>query len=498
MKKQDYLRVVRRHGGQFRADNIVISTETGELHAKGVVEVAKGRFNIRVTLTDPDPPPEVPQGIKTRKDFWTVQGVIEDEIPFSVRVLPSGSAQHYTSGQPRRSLLEFSPNRMELEATGVDCLTSQEIYEMYFQGNRQAVVVEAATSTVDALDGQGATRSASVPVTFHAVLPDFELIAYNGGTETTTKNEFLGESTSSKADTFHGGLLGWKYGLIQRDGDLHVHFISESQHRSLGEEHDRRFFHAFLQALAFTHGRHAWPFSVEHRRDCKLVTDRIQLHEDVADSPHAAYSVAMEFKNPTQKLFGTFGDLLEKAYTFFSSDSRLARESEKLLFFLREATARGIPKRIALLSLCSLLESLVRVIYEEEIAPKKAAETAEFQKVKEQTCEELDKKSQHHQRLSAILTNADSVNIRMRFEAVVEHLGLKPQKRWRELYGLWSKFRNPLSHRISKGDESEESMKDDWIAESRIAGAINCMILKLMNYSGYARLSAYEDTYGQI
>jgi hypothetical protein len=36
------------------------------------------------------------------------------------------------------------------------------------------------------------------------------------------------------------------------------------------------------------------------------------------------------------------------------------------------------------------------------------------------------------------------------------------------------------------------------LAESRIAGAINCMILKLMNYSGYARLSVYEDKYAQI
>ena len=207
----------------------------------------------------------------------------------------------------------------------------------------------------------------------------------------------------------------------------------------------------------------------------------------------------MAFNNLTKKLSWKFEVVLDKAYTFFSSGSKLARESENLLYIFREATARGIPKRISLLSLCSLLESLVRVIYEEKIEPKRAVETAEFQKVKKATCEELHKNNHPaYQRLSAILTNADPVNIRMRFEAVIDHLGLKSQGKWQELYCLWSKFRNPISHRMSKGDESEESIKDSLLAESSIAGAVNCMILKLMDYSGYARLSTYEEKYAQI
>jgi hypothetical protein len=207
----------------------------------------------------------------------------------------------------------------------------------------------------------------------------------------------------------------------------------------------------------------------------------------------------LAFNNLTKNLSWKFGEVLELAYAFFSSDSRLARESENTLFIFREATAQGIPKRISLLSLCSLLESLVRVIYEEEIASKRAVETAEFLKVKKETCEELNKKNQPaYRRLSTILTNADPVNIRMRFDAVIEHLGLKPLDKWHELHGLWSKFRNPISHRMSKDNQSEESIKEESLAESRIAGAINCMILKLMNYSGYVRLSAFEDKYGQI
>lgn len=491
MNKKDFLKAVRRTREKFRADNIVVSTGTGELSGKGIVEVTDGRFRIHVNLSGETRRPELPQGIKVLREFWLIQGLIEDEISFSVRSLPSNSSQNYTFGQPQRSSLEFSANRMELAPTGFDCLTSQQVYELQQQATGQAGIGNA-TST-------DAAPPRNVQITFNAVLPDFKLIERNGGTETTKKNVFLGESSHSSLDTFHGKMNGWEYGLVERDGDLHVHLLSTAEHQSQGEDHDWQLFHAFLNALAFTHTQHAWPFSVEHRRDGKLLTDRIQLNDDVADSPHAPFSDALAFNNLTKKLSWKFEDALEKAYTFFSSDAKLAREAENLLFIFREATARGIPKRIALLSLCSLLESLVRAIYEEEIAPKKAAETAEFQKVKKEACDEFNKRSQPaYQRLSSILANADSVNIRMRFDAVFDHLGLKPQEKWQELHGLWSKFRNPISHRMSKANESEESHKEDLLAESRIAGAINCMILKLMNYSGYVRLSVFEDKYAQI
>jgi hypothetical protein len=380
---------------------------------------------------------------------------------------------------------------------GFDCMTSRQLYELQQQANRQAGVLETTSSAV-AL-AENASPPANVLVTFHAILPGFKLIERNAGTETKSNNAFLGESTRSTSDTFHGEMQGWKYGLIERDGDLHVYLTSKQDRESLGAEHDDRLLQAFLQALAFTHAQHAWPFSVEHRRDSKLVTDRIQLNEDVADSPHAPFTERLAFNNAVKKLTWKFEDALELAYIFFSSDSKLARESENLLYIFREATAKGIPKRITLLSLCSLLESLVRLIYEEQIASQKAIETDSFQRVKKEICEELIKKNQPpYKRLAGILSNAEPVNIRMRFDAVIEHLGLKPEQKWPELFGLWSKLRNPISHRMANGSESEGSIIEETVAESRIAGAINCMILKLMKYSGYVQLSAYEEKYGQI
>jgi len=487
MKKQDFITTVRQGGAKFRADNIVITTDAGQLQGKGLLTVADQRFKLHVILDDGCKAPEVSQGIKVQKEFWKIQGKIEDEFGFSLLSLPHNVSRNYTFGQPEKSTLDFSAGHIELAPIGFDSLTSREVCEL-----QQRAIGQSGNADVE-------PPPQNTKVVFHAVLPDFKLIERNGGTETKRKNDFLGESSQSTLDTFHGQMAAWEYGLVERDGDLHVHLLSKPEHQSQGEDHDWRLFHAFLNALAFTHAQHAWPFSVEHRRDGKLITDRVHLHEDVADSPHAPFSEALAFNNLTKKLTWSFSVPLERAYSFLSSGSQLAGEVETLLYIFREATGRRIPKRIALLSLCSLFESLVRAIYEEEIAPKTAEATAEFQRVKNEVCGDLLKRGQPaHERLVSILKPAEPVNNRMRYEAVIEHLGLKPQAYWQELYGLWSKFRNPMSHRMAKEDKSEDSIKDEFIAESRIAGAINCMILKLMNYSGYVRLSVYEDKYGQI
>jgi len=487
LNKQDFKKVIRQSSAQFHVDDVLVSMDSGQLHGKGRLEATRHGFKLSVTLDEGCLSPKMPEGIKMRREFWTVQGKIEDEISFTVRSLPSSRSENYTSGPPYRVSLEFSANQMELAPIGFECLTSQQVCELQQQATGQPIAagVEAPPQ--------------NTKVAFHAVLPNFKLIERNGVTETTKKNVFLGESHHSSLDTFHAEISDWEYGLVEQDGDLHVHLHSKAEHQSAGEDHDWRLFRAFLNALAFTHAQHAWPFSVEHRRDGKLLTDRIQLNENAAISPHAPFSEALAFNNRTKKLSWKYEDALEKAYTFFRSDAKLAREAEHLLFIFREATAQGIPKRIALLSLCSLLESLVRAIYEEEIAPTKAAETADFQKVKKEVCADFNQRGQPaYQRLSAIITSADSVNIRMRFDAVFEHLGLKPPEKWQELHRLWSKFRNPISHRMSKANESDESYEEDLLAESRIAGAINCMILKLMNYSGYVRRSAFEAKYAQI
>jgi hypothetical protein len=494
MNKKEFLNSIRRPGVKFRADNIVVATGTEELSGKGLLHVEDGHFQLLLTLSGSAPAPEGKTGVVTNADFWTVRGLIEDEIEFQMRSLPDCTSRNFTFGRGERHILEFSNNRLQLVPCGFDCLTNQQQWEM-----QEAARLRANPSAPQEKVQHAAPVACPVRVTFQAVLLDFKLLDHNGGTETTTKNAFLGESSRSKSDTFHGKLRGWEFGLIERDGDLHVHLVSEDEYQSEGEHHDWLLFSAFLNAIAFTHGQHAWPFTVEHRRDGKLLLDRIQLDNEVAATPHAPFTEALAFGNAVGGPAWSFREALEKAHVFFSTKSKLARECETILYILREASSRGVPRRITLLSLCSLLESLVRVIYEERIELEKTVETGEFQTAKQEILKDLRERNQPRwKRLIAILSNAEPVNNRLRFGAVIEHLGLTPQDKWQELYGLWSKFRNPISHRMSQNNDSDPSVQEDLLAESKLAGAINCMILKLMNYAGPVRLSTYEDKYTRI
>jgi hypothetical protein len=151
-----------------------------------------------------------------------------------------------------------------------------------------------------------------------------------------------------------------------------------------------------------------------------------------------------------------------------------------------------------------LLESLVQAIYADRVNPEKSAETAAFEEAKRKVCDDLKQKASQlpgaisYERIVRILTGAASTDTRAKFEAVIEYLGLKPEDEWKQVFILWKRSRNPLSHRMAENDESEQSVKNDMAAESNIAGAINCMVLKLMGYSGHVQRSTFENKYAVI
>lgn len=488
MTRTEFLEGIRKGEKRYRVDNIRILTEKGELSGKGMLEVEDHEFKVHMTLDSTCSQPPLEMGLKHRKDFWLIQGKLEDRIAFNMRSLPSGASRNHTFGEETKYMLEFHANRIELNPIGLDRLTSQELFKL--QKGTDGNPIPDLRSTADNHD---------IKVNFFAVLPDYRLIEYNANTQTTTNNPFLRESSNSKRDTFYGEFNDWEYGFVERDKDLHVYLNSKTEYKSLNEENDWRSFDSLLNTIAFTHGKHAWPFNVEYRRNGKLVTDRVQLNANAAHSHYAPFNHAMGFYNATKQLPWDFAYSLKMVYDFFALNSKLTQEITNILYILREATTPRIPQRISLLTLCSLFESTIRLMYEEKIEPGKKAEIEQFLAVKKTVCEEFLKKGQPaYTRLAAILANSESVNNRMRFDNVIENLGLKPLEKWQELYELWVKYRNPVSHRMSKTNESDETTGKETFAESRLAGALNAMILKLMNYTGPVVLSRFEDKYGQI
>jgi len=94
LNKQDFKKVIRQSSAQFHVDDVLVSMDSGQLHGKGRLEATRHGFKLSVTLDEGCLSPKMPEGIKMRREFWTVQGKIEDEISFTVRSLPSSRSEN--------------------------------------------------------------------------------------------------------------------------------------------------------------------------------------------------------------------------------------------------------------------------------------------------------------------------------------------------------------------------------------------------------------------
>jgi hypothetical protein len=70
------------------------------------------------------------------------------------------------------------------------------------------------------------------------------------------------------------------------------------------------------------------------------------------------------------------------------------------------------------------------------------------------------------------------------------------EPRWEAIYATWKAHRNSALH-VGK-NRPEEDYREDLIVCSRVAGAINVLLLRLMGYTGEVRWSAFGDDYDQM
>ena len=100
-------------------------------------------------------------------------------------------------------------------------------------------------------------------------------------------------------------------------------------------------------------------------------------------------------------------------------------------------------------------------------------------------------------RFRRILETAHYWSTREKIRAVVEHLGLAWEGDWEVLYCFWAANRGGLVHRGSKKCDDDD-IAIEFQVQSRIAGAINMIILKLMGYGGIVNSSVFEDQFKRI
>jgi hypothetical protein len=428
-----------------------------------------------------------------------LEGVLEASLEIVVDKLAPFHEKNTSNGI---NTLVFHVDELDIAPKPSDRLSKNRLFKMLSaQRTKQGV-----PQSDDSVKKQ-AKASREHSATFFAVLKGHKLIAHNKGTDVVETNDFLGKSSRSRQDTYAGTLPGWKYGLIQVNDDVHVHLRSETRSKANDMAEDQKQFNAFLKAIAFTHGWHAWPTQVEYRSDHRMLINRIKCIRKVSETPHAPFSERMWFNGYTGQIQWDLSTPLEKAYQFFLANTVLSNEIDELLYLFREAGDDGVPLRVSLLTICTLYESLMRSVFRHVLTDRELpTEVVAFNRLKAQMLKRLKKRKETSKglkadaisRMSGYLASASGESIREIAVAVTGRLWASSPLDWKSIHKEWTTYRNPLSHRIAGSPGEEKNFRGELLAVSRLAGAINAIILKLMGYSGMARISTFEDGYKNI
>jgi hypothetical protein len=406
---------------------------------------------------------------------WKISGVIEGDLKFSSNhVTPSGQNSSWRFGGKLNHVQKLRFGKINLAPTEFDALS---------KAKRDKVLQRPPTPS-----------SKHSSVEFHAVLFDCEQSFLNAATFTRVKNDFLGvDGGGSALDTFIDRSNKYDFALLKREKDIHVHFRSKSQFRSVSREDDWRRFYALLAGVGLTHGFQPWPYRVEFWRAGRKITDQICVPHRLTKTPHAPFDRAIGFVANLGKK-GARNSVVRLAARFFEKQTPLSKELSHLLFLFRESGSASF--RIKTLALCSLLEGAVNLIFDqlklEEELRRTVPQFDEYLKLRDGLVKRLRRlatknKRSPIERLAGSLGAAKEFRVQDKFKAICGHFGLAYDGDMARHLAAWERKRNPLMHGKWKDEDS------DFSDQALIAGAINIFALKLIGYSGRMKFNAFAQ-----
>jgi hypothetical protein len=487
LKRDDFARSVREGAGTFTVDKVAIRDAQKALRFRGsgLLRVTTDHLEIDLALRGTAPP--ILKRVLTEKDYWTLNGVINGELPFSSGFITP-------IGRLGETHVVFKITRTLHD---VDFIT-KPVNPVRIRAKQRALA-RRFHFTPQARSKRGSDRS----FLFLATFVDHPLPGANAGTETITKNDFLGEGKSSHADTFIGDTGAGEYALIKSndDEDLELRFRSKPDWKSPGEDDDRRKFEALLHALAFSTGIQPWPFRTTYSRGRGFV---------ISDVIRAALPPPRTEFAPLSQTFGKDAGVplaaaIRAAAEFLEPNTPFNQKLIELLFLFRQAGA--VQSEIATLTVCTLLESLIRTLFANLCAHKSTAPDAlnqlKFEQLKKSFLRRVgaraaSSKGPEYLRLTRCISGAPLFEIRDMFQAVADRLNIGWKSEMEPIFREWKNARNPAAHGAfrrseTEGEEQQEA-EEMFFGQSRIAGAFNMVLLKLFGYSGPYVASVIEGT----
>jgi hypothetical protein len=322
---------------------------------------------------------------------------------------------------------------------------------------------------------------------------DYKLVWSDLMTVTVEENDFLGKTTRTERDTFRGAFGDFEYGLIQRKGDCEVHLrLKDGASAPPGAM--KRVSQAFYRALAFAHGRHTWPQWERIETGDGRVLEHATAPRAFSDNIHTLLTERTCAHGSNLAL------LIEKTVQRFLGDDALSKALDDYLFLAREAAGKDTPAHVGTLGLCAVFEGFVGFLYEHFCSGHDSLAGTDFEEARESLVQYAKKSAgsakcpsaapSAWQRFIGMIQGARSARPTDQFRQVVEHFRL-PWKKMSPALDSWKKYRHPLAH----GAGLQNDLMEQFVASSRIAGAINVLAAAAIGYSGTAVLSRIEDRF---
>lgn len=477
MTADEFINIVRKGSEKLRIDEVIINTGQQKLRAKGILQISQKKISANVTIEKGEKLPQMQAGIYTKKDSWKVTGLIEDSLQFKCEnvgpiVDTQWSWQSGMSDRITRCIFKLHP--LDLIPAGWDAATREQ-RKQFLQQNQMPTTGYGVDKTED-------------NVSFYATLLEYPLNTSSWGNEIKGETEYF----------------NFVLAKSEKTSDLQVSLESKREYSSQGEENDWKRFHAFMNALAFVNGTNTWPYRIQYWRAGQKLTDRVTAAEPLAKTIHAPFPETLAFNSRTGSIKWDFPDTVKRVTKFFETESVLSEEVAYLLFLFRQAGAKGVHRDITTITLCVLFENLVRHIFKElKLEGKARAENPlfdSFERAKNEVVEQLNQRAldDGYKRVRDIIQSAEVFNAKHMFQVVVSHFGLRWESDMELVFKTWQQVRHAGVHQSEYAARTEDDWRKITLAESRIAGAISILLLKLCGYSGYVRHSAFEDGYRQI
>ncbi len=325
--------------------DLTFSADDKEIAAPAQLVRHDDEFRFTLHFNSGEPPPELQSirgGFFSDSDKKTIHGQINGEIGFRCDDVSPPSTM--TTRSRGTSITILDSHRMHLVAEGTDEMTTKEVHKLL---------------------GKMAEEKDEKPPGFsaHLIYHGPKLKMFGAGTNITSKNDFLGEATTSTADTYQFASDICEGALIQQDLELHLHLRSrEDLEVDLSIEQVSDIVDCANQSVGFVLGFNPWPAYREIRVDHRVFERWISPQFDLPTTYFAPISEAMwaHFRSDPSSAFHRIIPTIAQGLGRTPKPER--GKLTTLLWHFRSGQSRVLPPSTRLLILCAVIDGLMKLI----------------------------------------------------------------------------------------------------------------------------------------